>query len=168
MNIRKISTTDFSNIYKIYSYYIDHSTATFEYEKPVETEFSKKLKNELDCLPGFIAYTENNICLGYAYASRYSYEKAYDRTVKLTIYMNPHHHQKKVSSQLYTYLEQALKAQGIIQMLASITASNIASLKFHEKRNFVEIARLEKLGFKMGGWHDEVLMRKQINPYKNF
>lgn len=53
-------------------------------------------------------------------------------------------------------------------MLASITASNIASLKFHEKRNFVEIARLEKLGFKMGEWHDEVLMRKQINPYKNF
>lgn len=53
-------------------------------------------------------------------------------------------------------------------MLASITASYLASLKFHKKSNFIEIARLEKLGFKMGEWHDEVLMRKQINPYKNF
>ncbi len=158
MNIKKISINDFSNIYKIYSYYIANSTATFEYEKPNETGFSKKLRNELNCLPGFIAYTDNDICLGYAYASKYSYEKAYEKTVKLTIYMNPHHHQKGVSSKLYDYLEQALTDQGIIQMLASITASNLASLKFHRKRNFIEIARLEKLGFKMGEWHDEVLM----------
>lgn len=82
--------------------------------------------------------------------------------------MNPHHHQKGGSSKLYDYLEQALTDQGIIQMLTSITASNLASLKFHKKSNFIKNARLEKLGFKMGEWHDEVLMRKQINPYKNF
>lgn len=168
MNIRKIAIGDFPNIYKIYSYYIDHSTATFEYEKPDEIEFSKKLNNELTYLPGFVAHTKNNICLGYAYASKYSYEKAYDKTVKLTIYMNPHHHQKGVSSKLYDYLEQDLKSLGIIHLLASITATNIPSLKFHEKRKFREIARLEKLGYKMGGWQDEVLMQKQINPFKDF
>jgi phosphinothricin acetyltransferase len=48
-------------------------------------------------------------------------------------------------------------------MVGAVTAENEASIRFHERLGFVEVARMPQVGTKFGRWLDLVLLQKRID-----
>ena len=54
-------------------------------------------------------------------------------------------------------------ALGKTQMIGGIDGANDASIRFHERMGFREVARLESIGFKHDTWLDLVLMQRSTS-----
>jgi L-amino acid N-acyltransferase YncA len=59
--------------------------------------------------------------------------------------------------------ERALDA-GMHVMIAAIDGHNDASIEFHRRLGFVEVARMPEVGHKFGRWLDLVLMQRVLDP----
>ena len=47
-------------------------------------------------------------------------------------------------------------------MVGAIDATNDASIRFHERLGFVEVARMPEVGIKFGRWLDLVLVQRIV------
>ncbi|MGT2755560.1 GNAT family N-acetyltransferase [Streptococcus ovuberis] len=162
MTIRPASPTDTKALLDIYAHYIKKTAITFEYEVPTVENFSERIRNIQERFP-YLVFEENGHVLGYAYASPYKERAAYDWTVELSIYIHPKARQKGIGQALYQTLEEALHQQNIVNLLACISLPNEASIHFHEKQGFREVAHFKEVGFKFNRWHDIIWMQKRIN-----
>lgn len=48
-------------------------------------------------------------------------------------------------------------------MVGAVTGENEASIRFHERLGFVEVARMPQVGSKFGRWLDLVLLQKRLD-----
>jgi L-amino acid N-acyltransferase len=48
-------------------------------------------------------------------------------------------------------------------MIAAVDGANEASIRFHERLGFVEVARMPELGAKFGRWLDLVLLQLRLD-----
>ncbi len=53
-------------------------------------------------------------------------------------------------------------AMGLHVMVGAVDGDNAASIRFHERLGFVEVARMPEIGFKHGRWLDLVLMQRVL------
>lgn len=162
--IRTATLDDTRSILEIYTPYVLNTCITFETEVPSITEFKQRILNIQKKFP-YLVLEENGIVLGYTYATKYKERSAYDWTVETSVYLHEDVQGKGYGKVLYTALEYALRAQGIVTMLACITYPNDSSIAFHKKMGFEQVAHFEKLGYKFNQWRDIVWMKKVINPY---
>lgn len=162
--IRTATLDDTRSILEIYTPYVLNTCITFETEVPSITEFKQRILNIQKKFP-YLVLEENGIVLGYTYATKYKERSAYDWTVETSVYLHEDVQGKGYGKVLYTALEDALRAQGIVTMLACITYPNDSSIAFHKKMGFEQVAHFEKLGYKFNQWRDIVWMKKVINPY---
>ncbi len=162
--IRTATLEDTRFILEIYAPYVLNTCITFETEVPSITEFEQRIRTIQKTFP-YLVLEENGSIVGYAYATKYKERSAYDWTVETSVYLREDVQGKGYGKVLYTALEDALRAQGIVTMLACITYPNDSSIAFHKKMGFEHVAHFEKLGFKFNQWRDIVWMKKVINPY---
>ena len=54
------------------------------------------------------------------------------------------------------------RAMGVHVMVGAVDADNDASIRFHERLGFVEVARMPEIGFKHGRWLDLVLLQRVL------
>lgn len=54
-------------------------------------------------------------------------------------------------------------AAGKHAMVAAVTGDNPASIRFHERLGFVEVARMPEIGAKHGRWLDLVLLQRRLD-----
>ena len=59
-------------------------------------------------------------------------------------------------------LESIALSNGIRQMVATIDALNERSIRFHERRNFVEVGRMPNIGYTFDTWRTMVLMQHTL------
>ena len=55
-------------------------------------------------------------------------------------------------------------AQQVHVIVGGIDANNTASIAFHIRMGFIEVARMPETGRKFGQWLDLVLMQRYIDP----
>ena len=55
------------------------------------------------------------------------------------------------------------RASGKHTMIAAIDGANVASIQFHERLGFVQVARMPEVGVKFGRWQDLVLMQLRLD-----
>ena len=72
MQIRRATENDAEALLKIYAPYVEHSTASWEYEAPSLAEFSGRLREHLDTGFPWLLAEEDGAVLGYAYAGRFA------------------------------------------------------------------------------------------------
>ena len=161
MKIRPVKETDAQGILDIYTPYIANTAITFECDIPHLAEFKHRVNQTAARFPYFVAEDSGNI-VGYAYASTYYDRTAYDWTAELSIYVRQDIRGKGVGEQLYTVLENALKEQGFVNLLACISLPNDASIHFHLKNGFKKVGFFEKIGYKLNQWHDIIWMQKRL------
>lgn len=161
--IREARTTDVTALLAIYRPYVVETTITFEYQVPTEKEFSQRMEHTLTRYPYLVAEVAGTV-MGYAYASVYKPREAYDWSCEVTVYVKQDEKARGVGSALYQRLEELLTKQGICTLVACITAGNAASIAFHEKWGYLEVARFEQLGYKFGAWQDVLWFQKQLQP----
>ena len=86
------SPNDAQDLLNIYSYYVENTAITFEYDVPSLQEFQQRIENTLKTYPYLIAKIGDEI-VGYTYASPFHARKAYSWCVETSIYVD-HHYQK--------------------------------------------------------------------------
>lgn len=162
MIIRLANGQDAAGILKIYSPFIINSGITQETEIPPLESFQQRIEATLESRPWLVYEIENEIA-GYAYAGSHRERKGYQWCVEPSVYVNEKYYRYSVAKVLYTVLFEILKLQGYVNAYAVITLPNEKSVAFHEKFGFRYLTTYQKIGYKLGQWHDVGWWEMQIN-----
>jgi len=114
--IRKVKPEDAERLVDIYSYYVEKTAVSFEYEVPSVEEFQKRIKHIIEKYPYLVCEKDGEI-IGYVYASEYSSREAYSWTVGTSIYIDKECCRQGAGSLLYRELENELRKIGIINLV---------------------------------------------------
>lgn len=162
LKIREATLEDAPRLLEIYTPYVENTDITFEYVPPTIEEFQERMKNVMIKFPYLVILSDDQI-IGYAYASDYRTRIAYQYVSELSIYIDNNFHHMHAGTILYQKLMDILKKQNYQIVYACITYPNDASIAFHKKLGFEQIAYFKNCGFKQNHWLDMIWMEKRIN-----
>jgi phosphinothricin acetyltransferase len=161
MKIKIAESNDVAGILDIYAPFIENTHTSFEYQVPSHDEMQKRIQCTLQFYPWIVAERNDKI-IGYAYASRFRYRKAYDWVCETSVYVHPVAKRRGVATQLYNVLLAILKVQGIRQCIAGIALPNNISILFHEKHEYKYVGVFPKVGYKKDRWVDVAFWQLEI------
>ncbi|HIY93789.1 GNAT family N-acetyltransferase [Companilactobacillus sp. HBUAS56275] len=161
--IRRVTEDDAQALLDIYAPYITDTTITFEDVIPSVENFKQRIRDISQDFPYLVAVDDNDKILGYAYAHLYGPRAAYAWTVEASIYIDKNFKGHGLGTALYQKLEDILKKQGVVNLMACVTEENANSIKFHEKRGYKEVGTFHKVGFKFNRWLDVTWLQKDLN-----
>ncbi len=175
--IRTATPDDAAALAAIYRPYVEGTAITFEYEAPTEEEFRSRIAHTLERYPYLVAEEKDDPAnlLGYAYAGVYHGRAACSWSVETSIYVDKAERKRGIGRALHAALEEELRAMGIQNMYACITALpedrtddpylTDASIRFHERLGYELCARFHKCGYKFGQWYDVVWMEHMLGSH---
>ena len=117
VEIRVAQIEDAKALVDIYSYYVEHTAVTFEYEVPSIKEFQRRISHVLEQYPYLVAVLNGEI-VGYAYASQFHERPACRWVVETSIYIHKDKKGLGIGKLLYKTLEDILKKQNILNVEA--------------------------------------------------
>ncbi len=168
LKVRKVQISDADRLAEIYSYYVLNTAVSFEYEAPSADEFVKRIETTIKKYPYLVCEKDDQV-VGYAYAGAYSVREAYSWTVSTSIYVDKDHRREGIGSLLYASLENELKKQGVINLLAGVAFSEKEdeylshdSYQFHLKEGYEKVAHIKTIGKKFNRWYDLLWLQKKI------
>ncbi|KRN98922.1 GNAT family N-acetyltransferase [Companilactobacillus kimchiensis] len=161
--IRQATENDAQELLDIYGPYITNTTITFEDVIPAVENFKQRIKDISETFPYLVAMDDTGKILGYAYAHFYGPRAAYAWTVEASIYVDHNYEGHGLGTKLYKELEDILKQQGVVNLMACITEENANSIKFHEKFGYEKVGTFKKVGYKFHRWLDVTWMQKTLN-----
>ncbi|HZE85062.1 MAG TPA: GNAT family N-acetyltransferase [Puia sp.] len=154
ITIRAAREADLPSILAIYNDIILTTTAVYQYE-PQSMDMRKawyegRLK---DGLPIFVAESGGQI-LGFSSYGPFRAWPAYKYTVENSVYVSAEQRGKGIGKLLIAPLIDAAGKSDLHAIIASIDASNDASLRLHRSFGFEEVAHFKQVGYKFGRWLD--------------
>ncbi len=152
IQIRAVTTSDAEAISGIYSHYVIETPITFEVDPPDAAAFRERIEARAN-YPWLIA-CQDNVCVGYAYASRHRARAAYRFSVETSVYLRTDQRGRGVGRQLYEALFDMLATTEFCNAYAGVTLPNGASIRLHEAMGFQRIGVFPRVGFKFDAWHD--------------
>ena len=160
--IRIATEQDAEAISHIYNHYITTTVITFEEEVVSSDDIANRIKTTLAAgLPWLIA-EEDNIVLGYAYATPWKSRSAYQFSVETSVYLDPNASRKGWGSQLYQALFVQLQHTKVRTVIGGIALPNPASIALHEKLGMHKSAHFSKVGYKFNQWIDVGYWQKSL------
>jgi phosphinothricin acetyltransferase len=144
--------TDAAGVLAIYAPIVTDTAISFELEPPSLEDIGRRIARG-EHWP-FLVCAEDDDVLAYAYAVGFRDRPAYRFTVETTIYVAATARRRGVARGLYRSLLACLEVQGYRRVVAGITLPNAASVALHESLGFRKCAHLERVGWKLGAWHD--------------
>ncbi len=162
--IKQATPDDCEAILRIYAHYVLNTAISFETELPSAEAFRLRVKGIAEHYP-FLLYLVDGEVVGYAYASRHAERAAYRYDVDVSIYISEKHHGTGIAAALYDRLFNILVERGFYNAYVTITLPNEKSTHFHKKFGFTEVGVYHKTGYKLGKWHDVVVMEKTIQAH---
>ncbi len=149
--IRNVRLDDAQAIATIYNYYIKNTTVTFEEILLNRSDIKEKIQNAR--LPWFV-YEEDNVVLGFAYASEWNSRYGCRFSAECSVYLEPSICGEGVGTKLYQALLSDLEKNNYHAIMAAIALPNEASVALHEKFGFEKVAALKEVGYKFNQWID--------------
>ena len=166
--IRDVRPEDAERLVEIYAHYVLDTAVSFEYEVPSISEFTDRIEKITKKYPYLVCEKDGKV-VGYVYASAYSGRTAYNWTAATSIYLDKDYRRQGIGTLLYNELEERLKKQGIINLLAGVAYCEEVdeflthdSFKFHMNIGYKKVAHMEAVGKKFGRWYDLIWMQKRI------
>jgi L-amino acid N-acyltransferase len=87
----------------------------------------------------------------------------YRFTVENTVHVREDRWGSGVGRALMHALIDHARARGLHTMVAAVDGANEASIRFHERLGYVEVARMPEVGAKLGRWLDLVLLQLRLD-----
>jgi phosphinothricin acetyltransferase len=87
----------------------------------------------------------------------------YRHTAEQSIHVREDHWGRGIGRALIDTLVDRARAADIHVLVAAIDSDNLASIRFHERLGYVEVARMPQIGRKFGRWLDLVLMQRILD-----
>ncbi len=154
INIRYAVENDLPQILAIYNEVIVNTTAVYDYEPHTlamrQQWFNTKKEQGL---PIFVAEEDGNV-IGLSSIGPFRAWAAYQYSVENSVYVAAVARGKGAGKLLIPPLIQASKELKMHTIIASIDASNEASLQLHRHFGFEEVAHFKQVGWKFGRWLD--------------
>lgn len=169
--VRDATLEDAGRLLEIYSYYVENTAITFEYDVPSIEEFRGRMAHTLERYPYIVIERDGRI-EGYAYAGPFVGRAAYDWSCELTVYLDHRSRGGGLGKRIYSALEDRLKAMGILNLYACIGYPKVEdahltrnSESFHRHLGFETVGRFHDCGYKFGTWYDMIWMEKTIGEH---
>ena len=122
LKIRNARIEDAERLVEIYAYYVRNTAVSFEYKVPSVSEFSERIRKTMEQYPYLVCEKQGRV-IGYAYAGAYSIREAYAWTATSSIYIDHTFRRQGAGARLYEVLEDRLRKQGIVNLLAGVAYS---------------------------------------------
>lgn len=171
IKLRAATETDAEALLGIYSYYVENTAITFEWDVPSVEEFRTRIHNITQKYPYLVA-EKDGVIVGYAYANTFRTRAAYSWTVETSIYVNKDCRRGGIGKLLLVELEKQLKSQNVLNVYACITSKEIEdeysthdSIHFHDKMGYKKIGEFKNSGLKFNRWYDVVFMEKMLGDH---
>jgi L-amino acid N-acyltransferase YncA len=87
----------------------------------------------------------------------------YRFTVENTVHVREDYWGSGVGRGLIEALIDGARRGGKHTMVAAVDGANEASIRFHQRMGFVEVARMPEIGAKFGRWQDLVLLQLRLD-----
>lgn len=162
--IRVAAKQDAKEMLKIYTPFILNSGITQETEVPSVKEFEQRIISTLEQRPWLVCEINGEMA-GYAYAGKHRERKGYQWCTEPSVYVAEKFYRHNIATALYTALFDILKLQGYVNAYAVITLPNDKSVAFHENFGFTYLTTYQKIGYKLGQWHDVGWWQLHLNPH---
>ena len=159
ITVRNAKLSDAPRILEIYTYYVENTVITFEYDVPSLEEFENRMIDIMKKYPYLVIERDGRI-------------EGYDWASELTIYLD--HNAKKcgLGKKLYEALAERLKDMGVLNLYACIGYPKVEdeylnknSAQFHEHLGFRLCGTFENCGYKFNRWYDMIWMEKIIGEH---
>lgn len=161
--IRQALPSDGDACAAIYKPFVEHTSVTFEYTPPDGTEFSRRIQSLEGRFP-WLLWEEEGTILGYVYAAPHHERAAFQWDAEVSAYFSPEAQGKGMGTALYKLLFALLREMGYVRLYALITVPNPKSERFHRSMGFSPVCVYPRTGFKLGEWHDMIVMEKALRP----
>ena len=158
---RFVNKSDCLQCLEVYKPYVIGTDITFDYEVPVESEYTHKIEDISSNFPWLVCTYDNKV-IGYAYASKLRVKAAYQWTVESTIYFSKEHQGKGIARLMYKGLFEILKLLGYYNVYAGIALPNEVSESFHRSLGFYDVGTYKNIGYKRGKWHDVLWLQLHL------
>jgi len=154
IRIRHAMDEDLPQILDIYNEVILNTTAVYDYV-PHTMEMRRQWFNtkKEQGFPVFVA-TEGDRILGLSSYGPFRAWAAYQYSVENSVYVATDARGKGIGKLLIPPLIRSAKELKMHTIIASIDASNMASLQLHRHFGFEEVAHFKEVGWKFGRWLD--------------
>ena len=159
--IRPATARDLGAVNAIYNHYVVHSTTTYQTEPETNAGREAWFNARGPAYPVTVAEAGSEI-LGWAALSPFRTKAAYCHTVENSVYVRHDALRRGIGSALLADLIQRAAHFRHHTILAVIDAEQTASIAFHARFGFVEVAHLREVGFKFGRWLDVVYMQRMV------
>ena len=169
IQVRLANENDLSGILTIYNDIILHTTAVYDYA-PHSLEMRRQwyAAKQQDGYPVFVA-TENNNIVGFSSIGPFRAWAAYKYSVENSVYVAADKRGKGIGKLLIPPLIEAAKKKDMHVIIASIDATNIASIRLHQSFGFEEVAHFKQVGYKFNKWLDlkflELILETPDHPH---
>ena len=171
MQIRVAEEKDAATLLEIYSYYVEKTAITFEYETPSIEEFTQRIHDIKVKYPYIVAEEKGEI-LGYAYGSAFHPRAAYGWCAEMSVYVRHDRRGSGAGGRLYRALESLLAEMGILNLNACIAVApkddeylTSASVDFHKHFGYKRVGEFHRCGYKFNRWYNMVWMEKFIGEH---
>ena len=151
--VRAATAKDTQQIVDIYNFYILNTTVTFE-KTPVSKEDMQERVSNVQVKYPWLVFEENEMIVGYAYATDWKPRHAYRHSVESTVYLRDGHSGKGYGSKLYQELLSQLNSLNVHAVIGGIAQPNEGSIALHEKFGFKKVAHFKEVGYKFENWVD--------------
>lgn len=160
--IRPATLDDLPAILDIYNDAVLHTTSIWM-DKPVDLS-NRRAWFELRGAQGYpvLVADVGGTAVGYASFGDFRPFDGYRITVEHSVYLARAARGQGLGSVLLTALFPLAKKLGKERMVGAIDATNLASLRLHEKHGFVEVGRMPGVAEKFGRKLDLVLLQKDL------
>ena len=172
ITVRSATVEDASAILEIYGYYVANTAISMEYEVPILADFEKRIENTLGNYPYLVAERNGKI-IGYAYAGKFHPRAAFYKSAEVSIYIHKEAQKCGLGRRLYEEIEAMLKAQGILNVYASIAYTDVEdeyltnnSTQFHEHMGYKKVAQFNNCCIKFDRWYHLIWMEKFLGEHK--
>jgi L-amino acid N-acyltransferase YncA len=110
----------------------------------------------------FLVAADAEAIVGYASFGPFRPYEGYNRTVEHSVYVHKERRGQGIAGLLMPPLIAAATQLGMHAMIGAIEATNVASIRLHEKLGFAAAGRLPEVGYKFGRYLDLVLMQRML------
>jgi L-amino acid N-acyltransferase len=164
MLIRPANDNDVPGILAIYNEVIANTTAIYRDSPATEDDRLQWVRSRAAAgFPVLVAVSDDAI-LGFASFGEFRAWPCYKYTVEHSIHVRHDHRKTGIGGELLQALFPLAAGMGKHVMVAGVDASNAASIQFHQKHGFFEVAHFHEVGFKFGRWLDLVFLQKWLGP----
>ena len=163
MQIRLATPADAIAIRAIYAPVVISTPISFELEPPTVEEMAGRITAVLPTYP-WLVLTDGTGVAGYAYGRQFQPRPAYRWSVETSVYVDAGRRGAGIGRALYRSLLEVLARQGYRQALGGVALPNPASVRLHEACGFRLTGVQERLGWKLGAWHDVGWFQRELTP----